>query len=128
MLDSNSDASFTLSLLFPAAVAQLVRRHKNSRTMKTSDRIATLALRVLSAIAGIAVAFGLVFLDGAKEMPSSRLFFAIGGVCFLFGFGCGGDLWGARVFNFFWGIHPDRMADKDAEPDAPGNRCRASRH
>jgi len=81
----------------------------------------TLILRGLSAVIGLALALALVFLDGREKMPWSELGFAIGGVCFLLGFGLGGDVWGARVFRWFWHFDPNRTVETHAKPGVPPN-------
>jgi hypothetical protein len=65
---------------------------------------------------GLALALALVFLDAREKMSWSQLCFAIGGACFLLGFGLGGDVWGARVFRCVWHFDPHLLIEKNATP------------
>jgi hypothetical protein len=72
--------------------------------MKTADKVATIVLRVIAGIFGLAVLY--VAVKSRLYAQGWHAFLTFGSFCgLLLGYAFGGDKWGARLFRFFTGHH-----------------------
>ena len=71
------------------------------RSMKTADKIATIAFRAVTGIIGFGVLCVAIKFEFYKSVHG---FMMSGGFCgLLLGYAIGGDKWGARMFGLFTG-------------------------